>query len=120
MFTERLTQRIAGRKAATECFGLLEGDTEHHHYWESFVDEIETLCGIRAAKIEKEAKESKPTPIARLGQMQMVFGAHKGKSFDEIPIDYLDWLCRNQEDFYKCLREYLRHPELESRRRGLE
>ena len=117
MFSERLTQRIAGRKAAEECFELLQGDTEHQHYWEAFVDEILTLSGVKASQ---QKEESPPTPIARLGQMQMVFGVHKGKPFDEIPLEYLDWLCGTQEDFYKTLRDYLKHPELESRRRGID
>lgn len=61
-----------------------------------------------------------PPPIARLGATQMPFGEHVDRTFDETPLAYLEWLCREQETFYKLLRQYLRHPELESRRRGLE
>ena len=63
-----------------------------------------------------ETADVKPEPIARLGAIEMPFGAYAGKSFDETPIEYLDWLCRSDESFYKSLRAYLKHPDLESRR----
>jgi hypothetical protein len=109
---QRIEARIAGRKMGTELFGLIEGDTSSDPYMESLIDEIRRLSGIRHAEPEVEKHE----PIARLGATEMPFGAHAGKCFDDTPLEYLDWLCRNQEDFYKTLRAYLRHPELESRR----
>lgn len=36
----------------------------------------------------------------------------------EVEIDYLSWLCGQQEASMKSLRAYLKHPELESRRGG--
>jgi uncharacterized protein (DUF3820 family) len=41
----------------------------------------------------------------------MKFGKHAGETFGDIPDDYLDWLCREQETFLRSLQEYLKHPE---------
>lgn len=108
---ERIQQRIRGRQYARECLEIYDQELTEPHVRESFVDEI--LSRLCPKQPEPEVLR---TPIARLGQLQMVFGAHKGKPFDDIPLEYLDWLCRTQEDFYKSLREYLRHPDLQSRR----
>lgn len=111
---KRIEQRIAGRKMANELFGLIEGGNATRVYMESLIDELKRLAGIA----EPEPATKKHEPIARLGATEMPFGAHGGKCFDEIPLEYLDWLCRTQEGFYKSLRAYLKHPELESRRSG--
>jgi hypothetical protein len=80
----------------------------------------ETLRSLLPQRRKDVVEPKSPPPIARLGAMQIPFGQHAGKCFDDIPLDYLDWLCRSQEDFYRDLRAYLKHPELESRRGALE
>lgn len=117
---KRLESRIAGRKAAVEAWEMYAPDICDFYFAESFIDELKLRTGI--ADRERAAAElgDKPESISRLGETAMPFGAHSGKSFDDVPIEYLDWLCRSQEDFYKSLRAYLKHPDLESRRRGIE
>ena len=90
---------------------LADGD-----FMRGLIDRIERDS---SSKPIEDVGEVKPEPIARIGATEMPFGAHKGKSLDDVPLEYLDWLCSSQEGFYKNLKAYLKHPELESRRRGL-
>lgn len=111
----RIASRVRGREAATELLSLL--DVEVRDDPEAMEVLVELLEGFTN---RNKAKPAEPTePIARLGSTAIPFGQHSGKDFDSVPLDYLDWLCREQEGFYKTLRAYLKHPELESRRRGL-
>jgi hypothetical protein len=113
---KRIAARVDGRKAAGDLLELLsDADKDNHDFMQSLVDTISTVCDLNP----KPEATSAPEPIARLGSTTIPFGQHIGKDFDSVPLDYLDWLCREQEGFYKTLRAYLKHPELESRRRGL-
>lgn len=112
-----LKRRVAGSLMAVELMACLSSsDLGDPDYMRGLIDRIER--DTSSTPINSEG--AKPEPIARLGATEMPFGAHAGKSFDETPVEYLDWLCRSQEGFYKSLRAYLKHPELESRRRGIE
>jgi len=80
-------------------------------YAESLLKELAKLLPRRT----RDPEENAPLPpIARLGAEKIGFGSYEGTTLDEIPIDYLDWLCRWQEDFQNALKNYLKHPELES------
>lgn len=117
---KRLEARVAGRKAAMEAWELYCPAITDFYFAESFIESLKAQTGI--ADHERAVAECSVSeiPIARLGATEMPFGGHAGKKFDDVPLEYLDWLCRSQEDFYKSLRAYLRHPELESRRRGTD
>lgn len=115
---ESLKRRVEGSKYAVQLLSLIASrDLEDADYMDGLV---ERMIRDGSHKPIEEETDDKPEPIARLGATEMPFGLHAGKSFDEVPIEYLDWLCRSQEGFYKSLRSYLRHPDLESRRRGDE
>jgi hypothetical protein len=79
---------------------------------------LEKLAELLPKRRVSEPEPEKPIPIARLGGKVMVFGQHNGKCFDDIPLDYLDWVCAKSEDFVKEVRAYLTHPDLESRRQA--
>lgn len=111
----RIASRVRGREAATELLSLLDAEVrDDPNAMEAIVESLECFTNRN-----KPATPLPTEPIARLGATTVPFGQHNGKDFDGVPLDYLDWLCREQEAFYKRLRDYLRHPELESRRRGL-
>lgn len=116
----RIKARVAGRSDAEEVHESLlnlVSETFPGHgadYAEAFIDRMKELLPSRPSQ---QPKPDTIVPFARLGATKMPFGAHTGQTFDEAPIDYLDWLCYSQEDFYKTLRAYLTHPECESRRR---
>lgn len=112
MDEHKVAAKVAGRKAAEELVSLLSVPDGHG------ADYADILCETLRALLPKRRvpEPEKPIPIARLGAMQMNFGIHQGKTFDEIPLEYLDWLCRSQEDMCKNLRAYLTHPDLKSRR----
>jgi hypothetical protein len=113
---KRIAARVDGRKAAGDLLELLsESDKNNRDFMQSLVDTISTVCDL----VPEPEPTPTPEPIARLGATKIPFGQHNGKDFDSVPLDYLDWLCREQESFYKTLRSYLKHPDLVSRRRGL-
>ena len=109
----RIASRVRGREAVAELLSLLDAEIrDDPNAMEAIVETLECFTN-RNKPVAPVAVE----PIARLGAMLVPFGQHVGKRFDDVPLDYLDWLCREQESFYKTLRAYLKHPELESRRR---
>jgi len=111
---QRIQACIDGRRQAIELFDLLEWeDGFGADFAESLLKELAKLLPHRK---KDEISVEQPTPIARLGSTLMPFGAYQGKRFDDVPLEYLDWLCRSQEDFYRDLRAYLKHPELTARR----
>lgn len=113
---KRIAARVNGRKAAGDLLELLsDADKGNRDFMQSLVGTISTVCDLTP----KAEPAQTPEPIARLGSTAIPFGQYSGKDFDSVPLDYLDWLCREQEGFYKTLRAYLKHPELESRRRGV-
>lgn len=115
---DRIEKRISGRHAAGEIADLLGDVLTDRNYLRAFVEELQRRY---AEKPTTPAVASSPVvPIGRLGATVMPFGEWRGKTLDEVPLAYLDWLCGEQEQFYRVLRAYLKHPELESRRRGLE
>ena len=45
--------------------------------------------------------------LKRYERNSMPFGKFMGWHIGDVPLEYLDWLCRSQEDFYCDLRRYL-------------
>lgn len=111
--SDSLKRRVAGSLRAVEFAQLLEShEIEDADFMDGFLSRLNRDFGC----CEIETAGVKPEPIARLGATRIPFGSYDGMAFDEIPLEYLDWLCRSQEEFYKQLRAYLKHPELKSRR----
>jgi hypothetical protein len=120
---DRIKAKVSGRNEAASLCELLflsDGtppwaDGTGEDFAEAFLAEVQARLPQR-----REAQPEKPaeTPIARLGATAMPFGTHNGETFDEVSLEYLGWLCGAQEDFFRQLRAYLKHPELEVRRGG--
>lgn len=116
---KRVESRVNGRKMAVELSTLIPGEQFIDlDFMGACLDELKDMAGLVEPPTVEAIEQLQP--IARLGSMEVPFGVHKGRPFDDVPLTYLDWLCREQESFYKGLRAYLKHPELKSRRRGLE
>jgi hypothetical protein len=116
MTHEQIKAKIAGREMAAELceyIGQPWEDGTGADFAESLLRELAERLPKRAKQIEPEEK---PLPIARLGATIQNYGQYSGKCYDDIPLSYLDWLCRENERQYKELKAYLTHPELESRR----
>jgi uncharacterized protein (DUF3820 family) len=115
----RVTARVEGRKMAVELSTLIPGEQFHDlNFMAACIEELKDMAGLAEPPLVEAIERL--LPIARLGSTEIPFGVHKGKTFDDAPLTYLDWLCREQENFYKGLRAYLKHPELKSRRRGID
>jgi hypothetical protein len=113
---DRIERRVAGREMANDLIEFIGYEIDDAIFMESVIQTL-SVRGLPKAEPQPVAK---PEPIGRLGATVIPFGQHSGKTFDAAPLDYLDWICRSQEEFYRDLRAYLRHPDLESRRRGVD
>lgn len=137
----RVEARVAARKAAKEIIELLSWpDGYGADYADAFVETIRELLPKRRCPICGgtehvdplpgtvgrrcikccDVGNSRPVPIARLGATRIEYGEFIGQCYDDIPLERLDWYCRKAEENAKSLRAYLKHPDLESRRRGME
>lgn len=108
-----LASRIRGAEAAREILEYI-GDEKHDP---NFVARF-----LEVLQEELLPNPEKPTGLAtdsveRLGATVLEFGVYRGQQFDSIPITYLDWLCRSQEQGLADLRAYLKHPRLNDHRR---
>lgn len=121
MSEQRIKTRVHARGEAQGVFdaihlsyGTPPWPDGHGADWaEAFLEKLaELLPKRRVPKPEPEPI----IPIAQLGSKIIMFGQHKSKCFDDIPLDYLDWLCATYEDLVKDVRAYLKHPDLETRR----
>lgn len=111
-----IAARVAGRHSAVQVAPILEWPNNHGaDFADGFLSEMKKLLPQRKADI---VEPERLQPITRLGATVIEYGVYKGNSYDEIPIERLDWYLRMAEENAKSLRAYLKHPELEARRRG--
>jgi len=104
--TNRIVQRIQGREFADTVIAVEGLKKEPLPYRESFCERLTDVL------IPKEPKPSlRDKPIETLRMIEMPFGQHVGQPLAQVPLKYLEWLVRSQEEFYRDLRAYLRHPE---------
>jgi uncharacterized protein (DUF3820 family) len=109
-----LKRRVAGSLMAVELQQLLSNEQlSDTDFMRGLIDRLERDTSSEPIA---DVADVKLEPIARLGATIMPFGKYADDSFNTIPLEYLDWLCGSQEEFYKGLRAYLTHPELKSRR----
>lgn len=104
--TNRIVERIEGRSFADNVMVEYAIKKASLPFRESFCERMFD---------ELVPKEPRPKPgdkpLGYLQEVVMPFGEYKGFAMSEVPLDYLEWLCRANEDFYKHLRAYLRHPD---------
>lgn len=114
----KIKARVHGREIADVLSDMAISEMKPHtghgaDFAEAMLERLHDLMPKRRCTAPTDTIE----PVARLGQTVIRFGSHCGKKFDQIPLDYLDWLCGEQEDFLKGLRAYLKHPALKEHRR---
>jgi hypothetical protein len=108
MDPEAIKAKVEARRAANVMLELLEWPDNHGaDFAEAFIDEMRKLLPKRRVVETIE----KPVPYQRLASTEMKFGKHAGETFGDIPDDYLDWLCREQESFLRSLQSYLKHSD---------
>lgn len=102
---ERIADRIAGREVADSVMDLVEWGTGSDAFKEAFVERLSPP----KPKVESGWPD---VPLARLESMTLPFGKYQGVRLCDVPLDYLQWLVAEQEEFYAMLRAYLRHPDV--------
>ena len=99
-----LPHNVAVGKAVRELIELADADFTHEH-WLRLRDELIQRYPLSAAGVPKSMTDEESRAY---GQTLMPLGQYKGKPIDTVPLQYLDWLCREQESFYSELRRYLK------------
>jgi len=72
-------------------------------------------CLEKVLAIQKTKQEIKrPTKITSGFLFTIPFGMHKGKTINEVPLKYLDWLLTSDLNMYgkQCIKHYLSDPTI--------
>lgn len=98
-----IAENVAIGRTVEQVFYLFNDDFTEKH-WERLRDVL-----LQRHPLPVPAKQQPMTDaeVKRYELEAFPFGAHCGKKTGDVPIEYLDWLCRTQEDFYRDLRRYL-------------
>ena len=91
-----VADRIAGRKWAEEV--LAEDMTDA--FRAGFLGRIQKCFAVR--EIDPKAMSDKEA--RKFGRRIIGFRPHRGKTYDECPLDYLDWLAGKNLDLVAYLR----------------
>lgn len=103
MDTTRIDSRVRGRGVATDLASLIEFELQcDRHAMDALAEYFEQF------RIREDTRKIVELTMTQLAAERIPFGIHAGKRFDEIPVEYLDWLCGEQEGFYQKLRAYLK------------
>lgn len=97
-----IAENVAIGKSVEQVFDLFDDFTDKH--WERLRD---VLMKTYPLPVPEKQKPMTDAEMKRYELEPFPFGAHCGKPTGVVPLDYLDWLCRTQEDFYRDLRRYL-------------
>jgi hypothetical protein len=97
--TEADKQRIEGREWAEEVMEEVKKSSEDFQigFWR---------CVKKIVKEDMVEEESKKRPMndeesRRFGLSRVEFGQYRGKVFDEVPLDYLEWLVGKNDEVAK-------------------
>lgn len=114
----RVRAKVAARELCEQILLLVAGEhralVEAHGqaaseaFWANFREAFE-------GHFPKPVAATGPAPLkpmdefeaAQFGKRTLQFGIHKGKTIDDAPRDYLEWLAYNDDDFKTDLRRYL-------------
>lgn len=112
----RLQERVEAANLARDVvLPLIDGQLPEEHQRAAFVMAVtEELL----PQTPPSSKHDQLEPLPRLAAFVMPFGVHHGKTLEEIPFEYLDWLVGVQEETLRSIRAYLQHPELCREDRG--
>lgn len=113
---EILKRRVAAAKLAGDVAEMVAGDLDCPHARRRFVEAIREELTPEAPPEPDRTHSDRHDPLERLGAFVMPFWMHHGKTLNQIPLEYLDWLVGCQEDTLRAVSAYLAQPD---GRRGL-
>lgn len=115
MDSKKIIRRGRGRAAAAEVISLLADELQDPDFSAALVEAISAHAGL--GRQQSETPDD-PIPYARLEGYHIPFGRHRDERFSDVPLDYLDWLCRASEEFLRDLQAYLKHPKTRRENNG--
>lgn len=114
-----LQKKIRGRQGADEALELIAELAEAY----SGDGELSFWSRIRDKATERLPKKESPTKsdhamtdgqAAMFEKSLMPYGIHEGKPIAQVPLEYLDWLIGQQDDFKVQVRRYLANKRVSS------
>ncbi len=113
---ERLREIVGGQTDAVEVVGFAEEFTvgKSELWVRSFWEGIRGRALLTAPLPPVAPVEPAITPMSDgeargFEKTEMPFGKHAGKPIAEVPLDYLDWLVGQNEEFNAKLARYMRN-----------
>jgi hypothetical protein len=118
-----IEENIALRKAVEESMEWLEDGNPEHLDNPEFYKQIRAKLNLLESDYVLDQSvdaTGKGAPAAydpkRIGRKTMEFGKYQGRSIDEVPLDYLEWLSDQSRTFAKELDAYLNSKRVLSER----
>lgn len=99
-----LDHNIAMRKAAEDLIEL--ATTEYgrdERFWEVVRNHAVAFAPMPPSPPETIAPLSDEA-ARKFGRIVLSFGLHRGKRYDEVPLDYLEWLADSRTDLVRYIR----------------
>ena len=90
--------RISGREWCRELLTALAAESEAYQagFWRHVKRQLDPQELDRGAMSDSKARE--------FGQEVLDFGKHRGKTYDDTPLDYLEWLADEGEKLARYVR----------------
>lgn len=101
-----VAKRIAGRKWAEEVIADLPAN-ERDEYRRAFMSFIKQ--GFTVTELDPRAMTDNASRV--FGRQILRFGVHLGETYDECPLDYLEWLVDRNTELVRYLRSRRIHEE---------
>lgn len=106
---ESIAENMKGRQAAATIVSMAQEEAKRLsekarlRFWECVADGA-------AHHLPTPNQDEPMTDVeaARFGQELIDFGRYEGRRIDDIPLDYLSWVCDTQGLFAKKTHRYLR------------
>ena len=101
---KRINDRAIGREIARTMMELVKDVPPDSDIAMGFIDTVKDILLVEVQQKEQEKREE---TLEELSKVRVQFGQHKGQRLDEVPRDYLEWLCDQNVHFYDQARLYL-------------
>lgn len=112
---QRLMQeRIAARKAAEDFLSCAEPHGDVTHFWKVVRD-----FALRYAPLpEVRLSPMTDLEVSQFEFEQIKFGKYVGEKIGNIPVNYLDWLVGQNDEFKSKLKRYVLNESVQERFRN--
>ena len=109
MNVEQIAHNVYAAAMADQVVDLAEPQAlkAPQRFWERLRELADQHLPRPAAAVRPELVQMTNVQAKAFGASVLSFGKHQGRRVDEVPLDYLEWLAGQENEFQKNLRRYL-------------